>query len=145
MGPSSSTTRSRSTSDRIDTPSSDMNTQPRDRGSGMFQTAGPACLLPPAGRVGVKTRQGAGGRRVHGHERASLLDGGYAAWVKAGLPVTKEEPAITPVSPPALRLDTSRLVDRARVTELLAGRKERGGRRALVMDARAAERYRGET
>ena len=83
--------------------------------------------------------------RVHGHERASLLDGGYAAWVKAGLPVTKEEPAITPVPPPTLRLDTSRLVDRARVTELLAGRKERGGRRALVMDARAAERYRGET
>src|SRR5438445_10541808 len=65
--------------------------------------------------------------RVHGHEKASLLDGGYAAWVKAGLPVTKEEPAITPVPPPTLRLDTSRLVDRARVTELLAGRKAWGG------------------
>src|SRR5256884_9192462 len=76
MGPSSSTTRSRSTSDRIDTPSSDMNTQPRDRGSGMFQTAGPACLLPPAGRVGVKTRQGAGGRRMS--DTTPLVE---AAWL----------------------------------------------------------------
>ena len=62
--------------------------------------------------------------RVHGHQRASVLDGGYAAWVKAGLPVTKDEPAVAPVSPAALRLDTSRIVDRAGVAELLAGRKE---------------------
>jgi thiosulfate/3-mercaptopyruvate sulfurtransferase len=83
--------------------------------------------------------------RVHGHEHASVLDGGYAAWVKAGLPVTKDEPAVAPVPPPALRLDTSRIVDRARVTELLSGRNEPGARRTLVMDARAPERYRGET
>jgi thiosulfate/3-mercaptopyruvate sulfurtransferase len=83
--------------------------------------------------------------RVHGHERASALDGGYAAWTKAGLPVTKDEPAVTPVPPPALRLDTSRIVDRARVAELLAGRKHPAAWGALVMDARAPERYRGET
>jgi len=83
--------------------------------------------------------------RVHGHERASVLDGGYAAWVKAGLPVTQDEPRIAPVPPPALRLDVSRLIDRAGVAGLLAGRKEPGARRALVMDARAPERYRGET
>ena len=83
--------------------------------------------------------------RVHGHERASVLDGGYAAWVGAGLPVTREEPRIAQVSPPSLRLDASRLVDRRRVAELLAGRKEPGAPRALVMDARAPERYRGET
>ena len=83
--------------------------------------------------------------RVHGHERASVLDGGYAAWVAAGLPVTKEEPAIEPVPPPALRLDKSRLVDRDRVAELLSRRSDPAAGRALVMDARAPERYRGET
>jgi thiosulfate/3-mercaptopyruvate sulfurtransferase len=83
--------------------------------------------------------------RVHGHERASVLDGGYAAWVKAGLPVTQDEPRIAPAPPPALRLDASRLVDRTFVAGLLATRKEPGARPALVMDARAPERYRGET
>jgi thiosulfate/3-mercaptopyruvate sulfurtransferase len=83
--------------------------------------------------------------RAHGHERASVLDGGYAAWVKAGLPVTKDEPAVASVTPPALRLDTSRIVDREGVAQILAGRSEPGARRALVMDARAPERYRGET
>ena len=83
--------------------------------------------------------------RVHGHQRASVLDGGYAAWVKAGLPVTTDEPAVAPVPPPALRLDTSRIADRARVAEVLAGRNEPAARRPLVMDARAPERYRGET
>jgi thiosulfate/3-mercaptopyruvate sulfurtransferase len=83
--------------------------------------------------------------RVHGHERASVLDGGYAAWVKAGLPVTMDEPAVASVTPPALRLDTSRIVDREGVAQILAGRSEPGARRALVMDARAPERYRGET
>src|SRR5205823_12309395 len=75
--------------------------------------------------------------RVHGHERASVLDGGYAAWVKAGLPVTKEETRLEPVEPPRLRLDTTRLVDRGRLGELLSHRGDRGGARALVMDARA--------
>jgi thiosulfate/3-mercaptopyruvate sulfurtransferase len=83
--------------------------------------------------------------RVHGHERASLLDGGYAAWVKAGLPVTTDEPPVASLPPPPVRLDTSRIVDRARVADVLAGRKEPAGRGALVMDARAPERYRGET
>ena len=83
--------------------------------------------------------------RVHGHERASVLDGGYAAWVAAGLPVTKEEPAIEPAPPPPLRLDRSRLVDRDRVADLLSRRSDPAARRALVMDARAPERYRGAT
>ena len=82
--------------------------------------------------------------RVHGHSRASVLDGGYAAWVNAGLPVTRDEPRIDPVPARALRLDPSRIADRAHVAEVLAGRHEWGARRALVMDARAPERYRGE-
>ena len=83
--------------------------------------------------------------RVHGHDRAAVLDGGYAAWVKAGLPVTQEEPRVEPVDPPRLRIDTSRLVDRARVAELLSRRGEPRAGQALIMDARAPERYRGDT
>ncbi|HWE22389.1 MAG TPA: rhodanese-like domain-containing protein, partial [Myxococcales bacterium] len=41
-------------------------------------------------------------------------------------------------------VDASRLVDRAHVAEVLAGRHEAGAQRALVTDARAPERYRGE-
>jgi thiosulfate/3-mercaptopyruvate sulfurtransferase len=82
--------------------------------------------------------------RVHGHERASVLDGGYAAWVNAGLPITRDEPRVDPVPVRPLRVDAARLVDRAQVTGALAGRREPGARHALVMDARAPERYRGE-
>ena len=82
--------------------------------------------------------------RVHGHSRASVLDGGFAAWAKAGLPVTRDEPRIEPVPPPKLRLDRSRLVGREHVAQALARRREPGARPALVMDARAPERYRGE-
>jgi thiosulfate/3-mercaptopyruvate sulfurtransferase len=82
--------------------------------------------------------------RVHGHERAAVLDGGYAAWVNAGLPVTRDEPRIEAVSPPPLRLDASRLVAREHVAEVLADRHGQGARHALLMDARAPERYRGE-
>jgi thiosulfate/3-mercaptopyruvate sulfurtransferase len=82
--------------------------------------------------------------RVHGHARAAVLDGGYAAWVNAGLPVTRDEPRIEAVSPPPLRLDASRLVAREHVAGVLADRHGQGARHALVMDARAPERYRGE-
>src|SRR5207237_7172196 len=41
--------------------------------------------------------------------------------------------------------DTSRLVDRARVAELLSRRGEPRAGQALIMDARAPERYRGDT
>jgi len=82
--------------------------------------------------------------RVHGHSRASVLDGGYAAWVKEGLPVTRDEPRIDPVPLRTLRVDAARLVDRAHVAQALAARNQPGARRALVMDARAPERYRGE-
>jgi thiosulfate/3-mercaptopyruvate sulfurtransferase len=74
--------------------------------------------------------------RVHGHQRASVLDGGFKAWVEAGLPVSREEPRIEPAPLRALKLDRSRIVARAQVAE-------RGG--AVLIDARAPERYRGES
>ena len=74
--------------------------------------------------------------RVHGHREAAVLDGGMKAWGAAGLPLSKEEPRVPPVAPPALARDDSRLVDRAGVAARPAS--------ALLLDARAPERYRGE-
>jgi len=74
--------------------------------------------------------------RVHGHEKASLLDGGLKAWTEAGLPLTREEPRIEPSPLRKLKLDRSRVVDLEQV-------KKRGN--APLLDARAPERYRGET
>jgi len=81
--------------------------------------------------------------KVHGHERASVLDGGFPAWKSAGLPVTTEEPRISPVDPPVLVLDRRRLAERAEVEAILSRRGQRAGG-ALLTDARAPERYRGE-
>jgi thiosulfate/3-mercaptopyruvate sulfurtransferase len=74
--------------------------------------------------------------RAHGHDAASVLDGGFKAWVAAGLPVTQEVPTVAPAPLRKLVLDRSRLVDRAQV-------ENRG--QAVLLDARAPERYRGET
>ena len=75
-----------------------------------------------------------------GHHQVSLLNGGLRAWTDAGLELTRAEPRITPVAPPTLALDQSRLVDKAQVARLLEGRPPG----VLVFDARAPERYRGE-
>ncbi|MFN2546777.1 MAG: sulfurtransferase [Myxococcales bacterium] len=74
--------------------------------------------------------------RAHGHGRASLLDGGLKAWTDAGLPSTREEPRIEPAPLRKLKLDRSRVADIEQV-------KSRGS--ATLLDARAPERYRGET
>ena len=78
--------------------------------------------------------------RAFGHRHVALLNGGMRAWTEAGFPLTQVEPRIAAVAPPALRLDESQVVDRARVARLLEGRP----RDVLVLDARAPERYRGE-
>jgi thiosulfate/3-mercaptopyruvate sulfurtransferase len=81
--------------------------------------------------------------RLHGHARASVLDGGLAAWRETGLPLTAEVPHIAEAPLRRLARDESLLVDRAQVAALLAGR-DRPGPRTLLLDARAPERYRGE-
>src|SRR5437868_10693456 len=73
--------------------------------------------------------------RVHGHSRASVLDGGYAAWVNAGLPVRRDVPRVDAVPARALRLDPSRIADRAHAVEALPGRCARAARFALVVGA----------
>jgi thiosulfate/3-mercaptopyruvate sulfurtransferase len=74
--------------------------------------------------------------RYFGHDHVAVIDGGLAAWVAAGLPLTAEVPRPVPgdftAGPgggmPVLDDDAAAVVARS----------------ALLFDARAAERYRGE-
>jgi thiosulfate/3-mercaptopyruvate sulfurtransferase len=73
--------------------------------------------------------------RYHGHEDVRVLDGGYQAWLAAGLPVSRADPAGPPgdftARPGHLPvLDADGAADVART--------------GLLLDARAAQRYRGE-
>jgi thiosulfate/3-mercaptopyruvate sulfurtransferase len=71
-----------------------------------------------------------------GHRAVAILDGGFPAWVAAEGAVSTEVPAL----PPA-RLDLAdrwqRVIDRDELRERLG--------EVLLVDARAPERYRGET
>lgn len=71
-----------------------------------------------------------------GHEQVQLLDGGWQAWNAAGLPVTAELPELV-AGPFEPQLQPRFL---ASVDEL---RSPAAG--VVVLDARSAERYRGET
>jgi thiosulfate/3-mercaptopyruvate sulfurtransferase len=73
--------------------------------------------------------------RYFGHERVRVLDGGYRAWVADGHPVTTEEPVVVPgdfVARPG-RLPT---LDADGAASL--------AKAGVLLDARGAERYRGE-
>jgi len=74
--------------------------------------------------------------RWMGHAQVAVLDGGFAAWLTAGLPATREPPRVTPRSftgaPAAAAALDSETVQR----EL-----SRGGIR--LIDARAADRFAG--
>ena len=74
--------------------------------------------------------------RALGHEKVAVLDGGWDRWTALGLPVSSSP---RPAAGSAYRahFDGSRLCDANGVAEHLA----RGG---LLVDARAAERFRGE-
>src|SRR5262249_18891578 len=75
--------------------------------------------------------------RYFGHDRVSLIDGGWPAWRDAGYPTESGAPAIpsaifTPVPHPEMVVDAEE-VDRLRRDP-----------RALLLDARATERYEGQ-
>jgi thiosulfate/3-mercaptopyruvate sulfurtransferase len=74
--------------------------------------------------------------RTLGHEKAAVLDGGWDHWTALGLPVSSSPRAVANSSYRA-RFDVARLCDANGVKDHLA----RGG---LLLDARAAERFRGE-
>ena len=70
-----------------------------------------------------------------GHGAAAVLDGGFAAWRQAGLPLTAQLPAARPSMFEA-RPDDRLWLTTAQIQAL--------PREELVLDARAAARYRGE-
>ncbi len=73
--------------------------------------------------------------RAHGHDDVAVLDGGLIKWVAEGRPLHNDVERVAPaVFVPRLRADW--LVDKA-------GLRARSAQ-ALVLDARAGARYRGE-
>jgi thiosulfate/3-mercaptopyruvate sulfurtransferase len=70
-----------------------------------------------------------------GHERVAVLDGGYPAWVAAGLPTTTEVPVFQPTTI-SLAPSWSGTIDRDALRERLG--------EVVLLDARAGARYRGE-
>jgi thiosulfate/3-mercaptopyruvate sulfurtransferase len=73
--------------------------------------------------------------RYHGHRSVRVLDGGYQAWLAAGLPVTQADPGVTPGHFTA-RPGHMPVLDAAGAQHV--------ARTGLLLDARAGERYRGE-
>jgi len=71
-----------------------------------------------------------------GHKKVAVLDGGFKAWLAAGLPVTNEIPQRTPTRF-AAQPDRSAWLDATEVAERLTQADWR------LLDARAPERYAG--
>jgi thiosulfate/3-mercaptopyruvate sulfurtransferase len=71
-----------------------------------------------------------------GHRDVRVLDGGYRAWAGAGLAVTTAEPAPAPGDFTA---------EPGHMPVLDAAAAQTAARTGLLLDARAGERYRGET
>jgi thiosulfate/3-mercaptopyruvate sulfurtransferase len=74
--------------------------------------------------------------RYFGHDRVQVLDGGYRAWTRAGQPVSIADP--TPAPGDFTAVPGGMAVLDAPAAAALA-------RSGVLLDARAAERYRGET
>lgn len=73
----------------------------------------------------------------YGHDRVSVLNGGWKQWTAAGLPTSAEAPAVSPAAfTPRPRRGLRKTVDEvARISEQ---------RSALLVDARAPDQYAGE-
>jgi thiosulfate/3-mercaptopyruvate sulfurtransferase len=74
--------------------------------------------------------------RYFGHDRVRVLDGGFRAWAAAGHPVAVDEPSVAPGDFTAVPGHLP-VLDAAGAAAL--------ARSGLLLDARAGERYRGET
>ena len=74
--------------------------------------------------------------RAHGHDDVAVLDGGIPKWIAEGRPVTTDAPAIPPATFDG-RLRPGLVLTKA---DVLARDPARP-----LLDARAAERFRGET
>ncbi len=74
--------------------------------------------------------------RYFGHDQVRVLDGGFRAWAAAGLPVTADEPRVEEGNFTAVPYHLP-VLDAAGAAAL--------ARSGVLLDARAGERYRGET
>jgi thiosulfate/3-mercaptopyruvate sulfurtransferase len=72
-----------------------------------------------------------------GHDAVAVLDGGWDAWMRVGLPVTPDAPAVKPAN-----FLARKRVDAALTAGQIAARM--GEPRPLLVDARSPDRYRGE-
>jgi thiosulfate/3-mercaptopyruvate sulfurtransferase len=78
--------------------------------------------------------------RYFGHGGGRVLDGGIAAWIAAGNALSTDVPAIDPAPPLALVAGRgARAIDKREIDRL------RSDPRALVLDARARDRYEGRS
>lgn len=75
-----------------------------------------------------------------GHAAVAVLDGGFAAWVGAGFPTERGAPRPAQASAPPLVMRPPH----AHAVFVHDVQRCLGGTRRLLVDARAAERYRGE-
>lgn len=72
-----------------------------------------------------------------GHDKAAVLDGGYARWTSEGRPVETSVPTVTPATFTPVRVRPT-----VSSTGVMASLPRHT---LLLLDARAAERFRGET
>lgn len=77
--------------------------------------------------------------RYFGHGGGRVLDGGIAAWTASGYALTTDVPTIDPTPPLALQPGSAGVVDKRAVDAL------RRDRDAVILDARAPERYEGRS
>jgi thiosulfate/3-mercaptopyruvate sulfurtransferase len=75
--------------------------------------------------------------RLAGHARVAVLDGGWAAWMAAGAPVSSG-------AEPRTACDVHVALDGAAVIGYAELERRRAGGDLLLVDARAAPRFRGE-
>ncbi|WP_242886809.1 sulfurtransferase [Actinomadura litoris] len=73
--------------------------------------------------------------RYFGHDRVRVLDGGYKAWTEAGHPVTTADPEVKP---------GDFIADPGRLPVLDADGAAALAGAGVLLDARSAERFRGE-
>jgi thiosulfate/3-mercaptopyruvate sulfurtransferase len=130
---------------------------PRTASSGRHPLPEPAALAATLGRFGVDATvqvvaydQGPGAYAARlwwllrwlGHPKVAVLDGGFAAWQEAGLPVStapaQRAARVFPARPAALPVVTTAALAAA----LAAGRLAQG--EPLLVDARSADRFAGE-
>ncbi len=77
--------------------------------------------------------------RFVGHDAVAVLDGGLAKWKAEGRELTAESTPLAPVAPPPF---SARWDMRVTIDDVVAHSQNRTAR---LIDARAAERYRGES